>query len=119
MKYQGKNEFGFIFWLHLAIILFFYLSPFLVDWKVIGILVALYFIQVTIFGNCYLNIIQWNDRRKEGSFHYHYLSKFGCDVDEGRTGFFFGYVIHWLVLGFALLWQVILGHGVLWHFGGF
>jgi len=105
-----NNDFGIIFWLHLFIILLIYISPFLLSWKIVVLLVMLFYIQLLLCGNCILTIIQF---KKNTSFFYYYLSKLGFNVNKGKIDFILTYVMPLLILVVALIWQLFMKKSVI------
>jgi hypothetical protein len=104
---KDVKYFGFVFWLHLTLITFAYLSPLLFDWKImIGVIIIL-FIQYSIFGGCVLNTVQF-DNAKHTAFLYPYLTMMGLKLNPHKFRLFIQYYLPFLLLGIALLWQIVL-----------
>ena len=101
-----------MFLLHLVVILFVYLSPFILDWKLILILIALYYLQLWFFGNCILTIRQFKEKTRETSFYSHVLNKLGFYPDKKTVRIVVDYYVPWIILVVALVWQIVLGHHV-------
>ncbi len=106
---QKKNVkyFGFIFWIHLLLILFAYLSPFLFDWRVIVLGSVVLIIQYYLFDGCLLNKAQFNDTSEV--FLYPYLTMLGLKINRYFFRIFIRYVLPIILVVFAIIWQVILG----------
>jgi len=102
-----------MFLLHLVIIFFVYISPFILDWKLILILIILYYLQLLIFGNCILTIKQFAEQKRDTTFYSHVLSKLGFYPDKRTVRITVDYYIPWIILVVALIWQITLGHIVL------
>ena len=102
-----------MFLLHLVIILLVYISPFILDWKLILILIALYYLQLLIVGNCILTIKQFAERTRDTTFYSHVLNKLEFYPDKRTVRIIVDYYIPWTILAVALIWQIVLGHTVL------
>lgn len=107
---RSKNDFGFIFWLHVALIISIYISPFLLSWKIILLFIVLYYIQLLVFGNCVLTRAEFGVGRVKKSFCYYYLSKLGFRLNETKFIMVLDYATPWMILAISLIWQVRLGH---------
>jgi len=90
----------------------FYASPFLVSWKIIAVIVTLYYLQLFILGNCILTLWQFQERDRTTSFYAYVLERMGFHPDRERVRIVVDYIIPWCVLLAALLYQVVLGHRV-------
>jgi hypothetical protein len=102
-----KSDFGFIFWVHLILILIAYLSPFFFRWQLISLGVLLLFIQQIIFQGCLLTHAQFG-KDPYMTFYYKYLTLLGFNVNKRKLKFLMAWIMPILVLLFALLWQIIL-----------
>ena len=107
---QSRKDFSLLFWIHLTGIILVYLSPFLLPWNLILILIGLYYLQLLIFGNCLLTRAEFNTGRVRKTFYYYYLNKIGINLNEKKLIFVLDYVIPWLILALSLFWQVGLNH---------
>jgi hypothetical protein len=105
----GKHVqlFGFIFWLHLVIILLAYASPFLFHWKWIVVGIVLLWIQTRVFGGCVLTHAQFGKSEKL-SIYSVYLELMGIHFKRAHVIFVVTYILPCLVLIIALVWQVLL-----------
>jgi len=103
---KNASDFGFLFWLHVCIILLILSSPFLFDWHLVLIIGCIYEIQIFALGNCVLTQMQF--KKKEASFYEYYLSKLGFRPQRKTLDIMLTYVIPILVLLTALLWQLLL-----------
>ncbi len=99
--------FGFIFWMHLILVLFAYLSPFLFSWKIVGIAIVFLFIQYSLIGGCVLNKIQF-DNTRDITFLYPYLRKFGFKINPYKFKIFIRYILPFILLFIAIIWQIAL-----------
>ena len=102
----------FIALFHGAVILAFYASPFLISWKIIAVIVILYYVQLLILGNCVLTLWQFEERDRTTSFNAHVLEMMGFHPDRERLRIVVDYIIPWFVFVTAILYQVVLGHHV-------
>jgi len=105
------GDFGIIFWLHSAIILFAYLSPFLIDIKFVVVLFLLFYLQDALIKNCVLTMEQFHKRKID--FYYYYFKKFGFNFGKRKLEIIEEGIIMPLVLFIAIVWQVFLGNAPL------
>jgi len=104
-----EGEFGFIFFLHLFIIIFVYLSPVLVNWKIIILLTLLSHLQLMLVGSCILSKIQFKNTDRRPHFFHYYLSKIGIYVHPRKLSFIQNYIIPTTLIFTALVLQTVLG----------
>ncbi len=108
MKKQEKIKyFGLVFWIHLILVLFAYLSPFLFNWKLIILGIIILFIQYSLIGGCILNKIQF-DNTRDVVFLYPYLKMLGLNLDAYKFKIFIRYCLPFILLLIAIIWQVLL-----------
>lgn len=109
---KPEKEFGLIFWTHLLLILLFWSLPFLVDWKLVFLSVIIYYLQRYIrkfwYDICPLTEIQFNTKDTDFSFYYYYLRRLGLPVEKRKVRFTVTWLIPWIILVVALLWQIVL-----------
>ena len=99
---------------HVVIILLAYSAPFWLDWRWVLTGVILNYIQVLIFKGCVLSHAQFEDKGQ--SFHEWYLRKFGLKPNRTVLNIALRYVIPFVLLGLALIFQVLLRFHVLVQF---
>lgn len=92
--------------LHWLIIIALWSSPFWLDWRLIAIGTAIYWLQILIFKACVLTIAQFGD--KDTGFFGQYLNKlfkflFNKEVPMKKLRFFLDWVmpIVFIILGFV------------------
>lgn len=100
------NKQSIIIIAHIVIIVLAYSSPFWLDWRLILVGVALNYIQILIFKGCVLSHAQFEDKKQ--SFHEWYLRKLGLKPNRQILNFSLRWIIPLVLLGFALVLQVIL-----------
>ena len=100
-----------MFWAHLAVIVLFYTTPFYLHWQFILIGVVLFYIQIFILGNCILTLREFTGAGTT-DFHYYYLTKLGIPLNERATVFYTKYLAPLVILGMAILWQIVLSRSV-------
>ena len=110
-KYQ---DFGFVFFAHLSLIIIFWLLPFLVNWKLVLLSVLIYYTQRYIwrvsYGLCPLTIVQFKTKDPYASFYHYYLTKyFGLNLYKRKTKFVITWVIPWIIFIISLVWQILFG----------
>ncbi len=110
---KKENLFGFIFWLHLSLILIAYLSPFLFNYKLILTGIIILFLEYAIFQGCILTNAQFGKKDKNMTFYTIYLEMLGFHFNRKKLKFFIRYIMPFIVLALALIWQVMLGFDVL------
>ena len=100
---KQEEYFGFLFWIHLILIILAYLSPFLFNFNIMIFLVFLYYLQIIIFNGCILTKKQF---RKEAyaTFYYPYLIKLGFRPNKK----FVYYLMRWWMPIIVLLLSLIL-----------
>lgn len=98
--------FGVVFWIHLFLIILAYSSPFLFDWKLILIGVIMLLLQFIILKQCVLTTAQFGDE-KYMTFYTIYLEILGFKFRRKSIYIFMRYVMPFIVLIIALLYQVI------------
>jgi hypothetical protein len=92
---------------HILVILLAYSAPFWLDWRLVAVGVVLNYVQIIIFKGCVLSRAQFEDKKQ--TFHEWYLRKIGFKPNRTILNFTLQYVIPFVVLGLALIYQVILG----------
>jgi hypothetical protein len=100
--------------LHVIIILLAYSAPFWLDWRLVLLGVIVNYVQILIIGGCVLSHAQFEDKGQ--SFHEWYLKKFGFKINRKRLNIILRWVIPFVLLGLAAVWQIILGVKVLASF---
>lgn len=108
------NDFGVVFWVHLATLIVEYASPFLFSWKIVLIGAVALYLQWLILGNCFLTIMQFHTTSKDASCNYYYLTKMGFNVNK-KILFRYLAAFPILILITALLWQVVFHRVPVFH----
>lgn len=103
-----KKEFGFWFWVHLALIIPAYLSPFLISWKLIILGVLILQIQYWIIGGCFLTHLEMGKDKNE-TFLWYYLKKICPDIKPKTAKFIIRVVIPIILIALGLLMQSMFG----------
>lgn len=108
-----KSDFGLIFWIHLVLIVFAYVSPFLVPWQwiILGVLALL--VQQIVLRGCILTRVQFG-KDPEMTFYYRYLTLLGFKVNKKRLKFLMAWVMPVIVFIGAVVWQVLLLNDPYW-----
>jgi hypothetical protein len=103
-----KNDFGVIFWFHLSLMIFGYLSPLFFDWKIIVFGVVLLYIQYWVIDGCV--VTHWQMGRGENKvFVWYYLSKIWPNLSHQKTKFVVRYVTVGILILIAYYLQVVAG----------
>lgn len=103
------------FWIisaHAIIIVLAWFSPLLFSWLVILAAMILYYLQILIIGDCVLTKWQFNRKTREETFYHYVLAKVGINYQNKYLG---DLVLPWIILGFAIIWQIVLNHTPLIH----
>lgn len=105
-----KNDYGLIFWAHLIVVLTVYLSWFLLDWRLIGLVVILYYLQLLILGNCVLTTLQFKGKNRDTTFYWYYLDKMGLKFSKTKVRLVVDFIIPPLLILIAVTYQLILNN---------
>ncbi len=76
-----QNDYGKVFWLHLSVILLWYVSPLFISWNWLLIGTALSYLQGIIIGGCILSHEQFGKEADETFFRY-YLNMMGLNMSK-------------------------------------
>jgi len=100
--------------IHTIVILFAWLSPFWLDWKIIFICLVLYELQIFIFRGCILTNLQFKKERKNNMTMYAFWAeKMGFKPNRKRLSFSSSYIMPAIILIVTIIWQILLKNGVL------
>lgn len=99
---------------HIVIILLAYSAPFWLDWRLVALGVVLNYVQILIFKGCVLSLAQFEDKKQ--TFHEWYLSKFGLKPNRNILNFILRYIVPFVLLGIAIVYQLIFKASVLIQF---
>jgi hypothetical protein len=105
---MANKDFGIFFWVHLLIIIFWHIGPFLVSWYFILIGVLLSYAQRALIGGCILTHAQLRNGGKK-TFRGYYLEKLGIKVKSKTMRVIFPWIEPAVIFLIAILWQVTLG----------
>lgn len=100
-----KKEFGFYFWVHLALIIPAYLSPFLINWKLIILGVLILQIQYWIIGGCFLTHLEMGKDKNE-IFLWYYLRKIYPNLESETAKFIVRVVLPIILVFIGFVLQV-------------
>jgi hypothetical protein len=100
--------------LHAVIILLAYSSPFWLDWRLVALGIIANYIQILVVGGCVLSHAQFEDKGQ--SFHEWYLRKLGIKVNRRHLNFILRWIIPFVLLATAILFQVVAGVKVIASF---
>jgi len=89
------------------IVIFMWSSPFYLSWKIILVFILLYYLQLFLFGDCILIKKQFNTKKREMTIYTQILENFGFKVNRKTLVFISDYVFPWIILIFALIWQIL------------
>ena len=91
---------------HIVVILLAYSAPFWLDWRLVTLGVVLNYVQIIIFKGCVLSLAQFEDKKQ--TFHEWYLRKFGFKPNRNILNFTLRYIIPFVLLGIAVVYQLML-----------
>lgn len=93
--------------LHLIIILLVLVSPLWLDWRLIGLGVILYWLQLIIFKTCIISIAQYGDHQASfWAINVNRLMKvFNKQIEISKIRFFVAWILPILIFLFAILIQ--------------
>jgi len=100
-----KNDFGFLFWIHLILIILVWTSPLFLDWRIIFVFVLLYYFQLLVFGDCIFSKKQFGSEKRKETFYSYYLTKLGFRINRKRLVFFLDYILPWILLFVSYVFQ--------------
>jgi hypothetical protein len=104
-----KKDFGFIFWVHLVLLILYVLSPLLINWWLIILIITALQIQFHYLGGCILTQIQLNEKTSK-TFVWYYLEKFFPNVVFKNERRLFTLYIPLIIFLIAIIIQVFLGY---------
>jgi hypothetical protein len=104
-----NKDFGFIFWIHLLLIVASYLSFLYIDWKIILIVLLLLQGYYLLRGGCDLTFLEFGDDTRV-TFVWYYLRKVFPSLHQKKTKIFVRYFIPLLILGLAFVLQEVFGY---------
>jgi hypothetical protein len=93
-------------WLHLAVIILIWASPFLFSWWLIVAGIFLYFMQLIFLGDCLLTRRQFFTKKRSITFYYYIITKFGFKPNGYHIRFLADYIMPPIILGWTLVWQL-------------
>lgn len=102
---EGCSDFGLIFWIHLAVIVLFFSSPFWISWKIILVGILAFYFQLLVFRGCILTKAEFGETT-HNSFFWYYLNKMGFKVSEKSVVVFVDFFIPAILLAVALFLQM-------------
>jgi hypothetical protein len=103
-----KKDYGIYFWLHLFVIVFWYVMPFLFSWYWLMFGVVFSYGQGLIINGCVLTYAQFGKGSDETFFAY-YLRKIGINLNKKTAKLIFFWIEPIAIFSVALIWQLILG----------
>lgn len=110
----NKNNWGPPFWIHFILLILFLFSPFLFRWYVILIGGALVILQFFVLDDCIFTLWEFGEKTKERpGFFEHYLTKIGMKTSARTGNFLARRYFPTIILTLIILWQFVLGFGVL------
>ena len=110
-----QKEFGFWFWIHVILLIFAYLSPFLFNWQLIVAGVIILQIQFWLIGGCAVTYLQMG-RDKDQVFIWYYLQKIYPDLNPKLTKILIRVVVPCILVSIGYLMQVVLKINPIFNF---
>ena len=99
---------------HAILIVLAYSAPFWLDWRLVLLGVIANYIQIFILGGCVLSHAQFEDKKQ--TFHEWYLRKLGFKPNRKVLNFSLRYVVPFVLLGLAIVFQILFQVKVLVSF---
>lgn len=106
---EHQKEFGLIFWTHLFLILFSYLSFLYVDWKIIFLGVVFLQIYYLLRGGCDLTFAEFGND-KDTTFVWFYLHKKFPNLNQKTTKIFIRFIFPIFLIIMSFFLQKIMGY---------
>lgn len=104
---KESKDYGIIFWLHLVINIIFLASFILFSWWIILVGVILLELQFIILKGCILSKAEFG---KDEACVPYYFKKWGFIKDKDKTKIFIRYILPFIILGLAILSQLMFNH---------
>lgn len=104
-----KNEYGWVFWLHLFLIIASYLSFLYVDWKLILLGVLLLQIYYLLRGGCNLSFVEFG-HNKDITFVWFYLNKIFPNLSQKTTKICICFILPIFLILVSFYLQKIMGY---------
>ena len=101
MKIFNKNALVHV--LHFLIILFCWLSPFILSWKLILVGILLYYLQNIFLKGCLVSYLQFGNH--EETMYSYYLTKLHINFNRKKLRFVTDHIFPWVILLIALIYQ--------------
>ena len=95
----------FYFWAHLLVVLALWSSPFWLSWKIILLVILLYYIQLLIFGDCLLIKWRFKTKKRVMTIYTQILEYFGFKPDRKLLVFLSDYIFPWIIFLTAFITQ--------------
>ncbi|MEK6892689.1 MAG: hypothetical protein AABX07_00635 [Nanoarchaeota archaeon] len=105
---KKRKDFGMVFWMHLVLVLIYYLTPFLFSWKIVILIALFILLQYKFLGDCFLTNLEFQQEDK--TFFEHYLNKIGISISKKNIDFIAKYIVPFVLPAIAIIWQVLLRH---------
>ena len=100
------SDFGLLFWLHISLILFAYVSWVLFSWWWVVLGSIALWVQYWAFKGCFLTFVQRGRRNSEFAFLAYYFEKCNIKVDKAKLTFFIRHIVPVTLIVLAIAWQV-------------
>jgi hypothetical protein len=105
-----STRYNFTFWLHLALTLFSWTLPFVVDWKLAVAAYVTVLMQFVLFNACLMNRGHALNDDGDDTFYAHLLEIAGIRLNRKKVKTFVRFWKYILLAALAILWQPILGN---------
>lgn len=94
--------------LHAIIIILIWTSPLFLRWPLIIFGIIAYYLQIIFLGDCILTRRQFDVKKRGVTLYYFVLFKMGFRPDMYRVRFVADYIMPWVILGVAIILQLVL-----------
>ncbi|MDO8573036.1 MAG: hypothetical protein Q7S11_04750 [bacterium] len=110
-----KKEFGLWFWVHILLLIPAYLSPLLINWKLIIVGATILQIQYWVIDGCILTHMEMG-KDKNKVFIWYYLRKIYPNLNPQKTKLIVRVIVPILLVIIGFILQVKLGFKPPTHF---
>ncbi len=107
---RQRKHISWVIGIHGIVIILIWVSPFLFHWLLAVIGIVLYYLQILFLGDCVLTRRQFDVKKRGVTFYYFILTKLGLKPDMYRVRFVADYIMPWIILCIALLFQFAFHH---------
>ncbi|MFH0856711.1 MAG: hypothetical protein V1860_02330 [bacterium] len=95
-------------WVQAVLIILCWASPFFLNWKLILLGIAVYYLQIILLKEDFFTKMNFGSKeRGEITFYSYVLEKIGIKIDRKRMQLIADFIFPWVILLIAIYWQKI------------